>query len=366
MHSLRSLFKQELYDNCSVNTAKIAEHWIAMTESNCQLAFDLDTLCTQGTFVFNNALKGQMSLAHPQLDIESGEIININIEIGKKIQYHIHKVAPKSIQQQLIKTVISDKLYYMHSFCLTKNYVILLKSPLTCHTFKLMLGLPFNNTLQWDKRAASSFVIIHRHTGAISELETDPFICLHSVNAFELNNDIVMDLICYTDGNPYEELYIANLTSEKPVLRRTNLRRYVIDINRKVCAYQVLCDKTVEFPNINDSKVHGCNYQFAYTAWMSDRNQPFLNAIQKLDVISGTALTWKEDNCYPGEPVFIANPQAKNEDDGLLLFIVLNTAAQCSSLVILNALDMQQTAEVYLPFHLPLGLHGQFYHQNHR
>lgn len=361
-HSLRELFHPTIFDNCNVNIANITEHWMAMTESNCQLAFDLETLSTQGIFTFNQALPGQMSLAHPQVDIDSGDMINLTIDIGKKIQYHIYVVTPGSMQQQPIKTYVSDKLYYMHSFCLTKNYIILLKSPLTSNKFKLMLGLPFNHTLTWDKCASSSFVVMNRHNGDICEIETDPFICLHSVNAFERNHELVLDLICYTDGNPYDELYLANLTSDRPELRRSNLRRYIINMPTKSCEYEVLCDKIIEFPNINYDKIHGENYQFAYSAWMTDRNQLFLNAIQKLDVTTGNTLAWRKDHCYPGEPIFIAHPQAKNEDDGLLLFIVLNTQTQCSALVILNAQDMQPMAEVHLPIHLPLGLHGQFYH----
>ena len=39
---------------------------------------------------------------------------------------------------------------------------------------------------------------------------------------------------------------------------------------------------------------------------------------------SGQVKNWFEENCYPGEPVFIGSPNSKAEDDGVILSVVLN------------------------------------------
>ncbi|MCH9757247.1 MAG: carotenoid oxygenase family protein [Gammaproteobacteria bacterium] len=54
------------------------------------------------------------------------------------------------------------------------------------------------------------------------------------------------------------------------------------------------------------------------------------------------------------------NGVIKQEDHGVLLCIAYDTIRHCSSLIVIDARYMQQVAEIFLPFHLPMGLHGHF------
>jgi carotenoid cleavage dioxygenase-like enzyme len=47
-------------------------------------------------------------------------------------------------------------------------------------------------------------------------------------------------------------------------------------------------------------------------------------------VTSGQETVWHQEDCYPGEPVFVEKPEAQTEDDGILLSIVLNAVEQTS------------------------------------
>ncbi len=360
-HSISSIIKGEIYDNCNVNTNKIADQYIAMTEANLKLAFDVKTLKTLEKFQFSEPAQGKMSLAHPQLDIVSEDLFNITTEIGKTVKYHIYKTEKGSKRQTLINTYITDELFYMHSFSLTENYIILFKSPLIGNKFKLFFSYPFNDSLAWDKNESSFFVIINRQNGTIKEIETEPFIALHSVNAFELDDEIILDLICHYEGNPYDRLYLSNLTSKKPIFNKINLKRYTLDIQKKLVVQTILLDSRVEFPQINYNHCNGVKYQFAYMALMTDPHQLTFNAIQKINVNTGATQCWKKSEYYPGEPLFIQKPNTVIEDEGILLFIAFNAKNSLSSLIILDAKDMQQLAEIFLPFHLPFGLHGKFY-----
>lgn len=359
--ALKNLITPEQYDNCNVNTIKIDGQLVALTETSRSLTFDKTNLNTLSDFKFNDNLQGQMTLAHPHIDIKTGDIINITTEIGSKIKYHIYKVAHGSRQRTLIKTFVSDEFFYMHSFSITPSYIILFKSPLICNKYKLMFGLPFNDTLSWQKNKSSSFIIINRADGKVTEIETDAFICLHSVNAFELGSDIVLDLVCYENNNPYDELYLSNLLREPPLFCSPALRRYTVNLKQKECKFSTLGDGAVEFPRINYLQANGYNYQFAYTTLMINKEPYFFNALQKINVNTGKTQYWYKDNYYVGEAIFVKKPNDTMEDDGVLLFIAFNSISQCSALIILEAKTMQQMAEVALPFHLPFGLHGNFY-----
>ncbi|HEV2524453.1 MAG TPA: carotenoid oxygenase family protein, partial [Gammaproteobacteria bacterium] len=180
--AIHNLKASGLYDNCNVNITCIDNHFIALTESADTVEFNLNDLSTIGAFKFNDRLRGQTQLAHPQVDRKTGEIINVLTEFGKEIKYHIYKIAPNSTRREIIKTYISKIPFYMHSFSMTENYIVLFKSPLVMSAFKLMLGLPFNSCVSWQKNACSYFIVIDRRDGSVQEIETDAFLCLHSAN----------------------------------------------------------------------------------------------------------------------------------------------------------------------------------------
>jgi torulene dioxygenase len=72
-------------------------------------------------------LKGQMSCAHAQLDHETGEIFNFNLDLGASCTWRIFKSSLTTGKTEIL-AAISDKNVppaYIHSFCLTKDYVIL-------------------------------------------------------------------------------------------------------------------------------------------------------------------------------------------------------------------------------------------------
>ena len=96
-------------------------------------------------------------------------------------------------------------------------------------------------------------------------------------------------------------------------------------------------------------------------ACLTNNNKLFLNAIHKLNVNSGEIIAWQHPDYYPGEPVFVAKPNSEIEDEGVVMFIAYNQQTHHSALIVLDAQTMLQMVEAILPFHLPIGLHSNFY-----
>jgi len=72
-----------------------------------------------------------------------------------------------------------------------------------------------------------------------------------------------------------------------------------------------------------------------------------------------TSEVWVEPGCYPGEPVFVADPEGSGEGDGVLLSVVLDTDAATSFLLVLDAATLEEVARSGVPHHIPFGFHGQ-------
>ena len=81
---------------------------------------------------------------------------------------------------------------------------------------------------------------------------------------------------------------------------------------------------------------------------------------QQVNVATKEVKSWQAENCYPSEPVFIPNPNAQDEDDGVVLSAVIGIKGQRSFLLVLDAKDMKEIARGYVPVQLKPMIHGEF------
>jgi carotenoid cleavage dioxygenase-like enzyme len=57
----------------------------------------------------------------------------------------------------------------------------------------------------------------------------------------------------------------------------------------------------------------------------------------------------------------VAAPDAREEDDGVVLSVVLDAIAQRSYLLVLDAGSFEELARAEAPQRIPFGFHGQFF-----
>ncbi len=111
---------------------------------------------------------------------------------------------------------------------------------------------------------------------------------------------------------------------------------------------------------MNYGSRNGRDYSYVYGIGQ-DKKEPddWPERLVKVGVREGSAQVWREENCYPGEPVFVPAPGGQEEDEGVVLSVVLDVAAGTSFLLVLDAASFEEVARV--PHHLPFGFHGQFF-----
>ncbi len=86
----------------------------------------------------------------------------------------------------------------------------------------------------------------------------------------------------------------------------------------------------------------------------------FYDRLVKIDMETRQSFGWVEEGTYPGEPILVTAPEAKDEDDGVLLSVVLAPEEGKSFLVVLSAQSMEEVARAWLPLVVPHGFHGLF------
>jgi beta,beta-carotene 9',10'-dioxygenase len=358
-----TMFSSHTTDNTNVNIARVANKFIAMTETPIPIEFDPHTLETVGVIDYNDHISGRLTTAHPHHDFDKEETINYMTQFSRESKYNIYRVITGK-NRELITSIRSKEPSYMHSFALTENYVILVEFPLVINPIDLLVsGKPFIENFKWKPERGTKFTVVSRSDGKIvGSYHTDPFFAFHHVNAFEIENKIVLDIVTYQNDDIIRSLYldvVRGNVKDKKTIPTSELRRYEIRLNSNFIEHET-SHVMLELPRINYRRNNMKDYDFMYAAGTHSIGD-FTNRLIKINVKSKDFAVWSEKGCHPGEPVFVARPGGVQEDDGLVLSVVLDSNKENSYLLVLNAQSFEEIARAEVPHHIPYGIHGQYF-----
>ena len=369
----RSLFKRVTTmlspprnDNTNVNLGRLGERYVAMTELPLPVEFDPKTLETLGLIEWKDKLTGQVSTAHPHLDRKRGEFLNYVVRFGPKTAYQVYGVPPGSVSRREIASIPSREPAYMHSFGITERYIVLAEFPLVVNPLKLatsaLAGRAFIDNYEWKPERGTRFLAIDRDTGKLhGAYEAEACFGFHHVNAFEHGGELVVDLCAYEDPSLIEMLEVQRLRDAADPIPKGEMRRYRMPLEGGEARGEKVADVAFDLPRINYRSRNEREYRFTYGAGFKGPDSEWFDQVVKVDVTTGEARTWSEDGCFPGEAVFVAAPDARAEDDGVVLSVVLDPAAGRSFLAVLDASSFEELGRAEAPHHIPHGFHGQFF-----
>ena len=354
---VQSMFSPALSDNANVNVSRLGERFVAMTETPIPVEFDPHTLATAAVAPYR--APGQLSTAHPHMDRASGGMLNYAAKLGGSSSYRFFMLAPDASEPRVIGSLPVKHPAYMHSFGLTERWLVLVEFPFVVNPLSLALaGRPYIENYRWQPERGTRFTLVDRRSGETSGgFETDACFAFHHVNAYEDGGEVVVDVCAYADAGIVEDLYLERLRAGKPTAEAT-LTRFRLDLDGRKVSREPLSEESLELPRINYGRCNERPYRYVWGAGTGPSG--FLESVVKVDTHDGQALKWCQSGCYAGEPVFVARPDAAQEDDGVLLSVVLDAPAGRSFMLVLDAADLGELARAEVPHHIPFGFHGQF------
>lgn len=361
-----SIFHPQLTDNGAVNVTRLGERYLALTETPLPVAFDPSTLETLGV---EGRPPVDLATAHPHHDPVRKELIGHGAKLGPRNSYVVYAMCDSGGRRVVGRVKGIDRPAYMHSFGLTERYAILHEGSLVVNPLRLAFsGRPFIENFRWEPERGSRFWAIDRTSGrALGPWTAPPLFCFHHVNAFEEHGELVVDLLAYDDAEVVWALGLARLRAGEhapsPRLHRYRLPTTAFGSGASPRAVEPerLAEVPFELPRINYRMRNGRPYRYVYGAGSANGGNALFDRILKVDVTTGAAATWDEPGTFPGEPVFVARPEAEAEDDGVLLSVLLEPERSASSLVVLDATDLSELARARVPHHIPFGFHGQHF-----
>lgn len=359
-----AVFNPKITDSAKVSIAKIAQRYMALAETPIQVEFDPTTLESVGVYNYEDRLVGQMTTVHPQFDFDNDTVFNLVTRYHRISHYNLYQMKGKNPPTKLAALPVHSPAY-MHSFGMSKNYFILTEFPLVVNPLNLLLWLkPYIENFKWKPERGTPFWVINRHTGeVVGHYESDPFFAFHHINAFEQEDDLIVDLAAYDDANIIQSYYLERLKSNQNQLPYGKLKRFRVPLKGKRVTSETISDSCMELPNFDYARLNtDPNYQFVYSVSLNAQNKSgFYNQLLKVDIKERKDVFWYEPGCYPGEPIFIGKPGRSNEDDGVILSIVLDEKAGTSFLLILDANSFGELARAEIPQPVLFGYHGAYF-----
>ena len=353
---VQAAFSPKLTDNGAVNVVRLGDETLALTETPLPVAFEPDTLRTLGVTGWAKDIPGQLTIAHPHYDRESGELLSYAAHLGPRSRYRLYAVRPGGTVR-VVASVPVDRPAYMHSFALTERYAVLAEWPLVLNPIRLALsGRPFIENYRWEPERGTRYTVIDRTDGTVRARVQGPArFSFHHVNAFERDGTLILDASTYDDPSIIDLLYLdrARAGAGLPPAR---LARHTVPLDGGDVIVEQLAEPNFELARIDYRHFNGRDYRYAWGA--TSRGGAWLDGIVKLDATGADEpLVWSEDGCYPGEPVFVGRGEP---DQGVLLSIVLDARRATSLLLVLDAATLDEVARAEVPHAIPFHFHGDY------
>ncbi|CAH2108026.1 unnamed protein product [Euphydryas editha] len=369
-------------DNAGVSVYPFGDQVYAMTEVPTVFKIDPESLETLERKSLINKLV-VCHTAHPHI-MPNGDMYNVGVQLVQGLLKHVIVRFPYNVKGDMFdaaEVVIAVEPRwrfsptYMHSFGVTENYFVIIEQPFALSTLNIVRNMvinkPFSATLAWYPEYETQILLVNRITGEEKRYRTDTFFFMHIVNSYEIDGKVIIDVCVYKDAKIIDAMYVDAIKNKDryPDYQQWNQcrpKRFEMPLDApsftKIEAV-LLADIGIEAPRINYDFYNGKPYRYFYGigAGMSSKHA---RSIIKVDTLTGDVKTWRETDGNPSEPIFVATPDSKNEDDGVLLSAILwSNKDNAVSLVVLNARDLQEIAraDFTTPSQVPNCFHGWYF-----
>ncbi|MEQ1828520.1 MAG: carotenoid oxygenase family protein [Pirellula sp.] len=342
---------------------------LAFGEQSLPMELDpvtLETVTPEHTFDFEGALNDAAPFsAHPKIDDRTGELLNFGVFFSPLrpvlVYYRFDQNGALACRTQ----VPLDMPCSLHDFASSEHFVIFYLSPYVLDSTGLTKrGLSTLDSLSWQPERGGQILILNRSSGdEVARIPIAGKYCLHTINAFERDSTLVLDVI-ELERPMYDQYLLPNLFEDAPGGQPT---RYEIDLDR----FTILEKKEIpyrcapDFPTI-DSRLQSSAYNQMWMLGISktgSQGAKFFDQLVHANWLTPNELDiW---SCPAGyylgsEPVFIPSPDTV--DDGIVICHLLDGMTLTSHFAFFpsNHISKGPSGLITLANSIHLGFHSSF------
>jgi carotenoid cleavage dioxygenase len=314
-----------------------AGHLLALVEARLPVEVTRE-LETVGRFSFG-ANDFRSMIAHPKKCPQSGELLFISYGRERPhMTYYRADAGGRIVHRAPVEV---PAMTYMHDIAITERYMVFWDLPVLIADYRS--PMPF----QWadDYRARIGVIPRDGHDADVRWFDVEPCMILHTANAFEDDERVVLDVV-----------------RSPRMMMPAELHRFTFDLRTGNVSDGVIDSRFVDLPRIHPS-FEGRKYRYAYGVelrdWIGGGFQS--TTLRKCDMEAHTTVLHDFGaSRMPGECVIAPRPDATSEDDAWAMLFVYDKSRDASDFVVLDArrFEDEPVATVRLPCRVPIGFHG--------
>lgn len=359
----RSVKHSDDMNVANISVLPLPDELLALWEGGSAWSLDPKSLATKGKKVFSAETQGLPFSAHPRTDSD-GRIWNFGYMrgSGKLVLYELSPLG----KLNRVKLVDAPNADMVHDFVITQRYLVFVLSPVLYKRSGSTKPQSFLSNMVWDGTEPVVVMLIDKNTlKPVQQLETDSFFAFHFGNAYEEGNTIRVDVARAPAFDVLmRSISQATLGLPTPAMNREQSLQLVIDLSTKRVRVEALPFFAADFPRY-DQRYTGQSASRLFM--MGEANHratsPFgLGDLMAYEHHSQNMRHYRyPEHVIAEEHVFVEAPGG-TEGVGWVLGTSFDSIKKRTSLCVFDseAVDEGPICTAVLPYHLPLGLHGQF------
>ncbi|MFP3902592.1 MAG: carotenoid oxygenase family protein [Acidimicrobiia bacterium] len=341
---------RSVHDVVNTHVIGLDGRTFALVEAGSQpveLTYELDPV---GPCDLDGTLTGSFS-AHTHRDPATGDLHAVTYHWSWDHIRHV-VVGPDARVRREVSVPVPDGPM-VHDCAITERHVLLFDLPCTFDLDAVAAGASFPYRWNPDHPPRVGLLPLDGGPEDVRWFEAPSCYVFHTLNAYDAGGAVVVDLV----RHPRVFATVLNGPSEGT----TTLERWTLDLEGGRLTTEVLDDRGVEFPRLDERRV-GRAHRYGYAAVFGS-GAAHGQTTTKHDMATGRV---EVHDHGPGraalEPVFVPRDGASAEDDGWVLTYVYDAGTDRSDVVILAAQDLggDPVATVHLPARVPFGFHGSW------
>ena len=350
------------------------EKLYAFDEFQQPYSLDPDTLETKGYALLENFEQTKFFSAHSKIDRKTGEWLFFGLEFGATVSLHLI-ILDKNNRLKRHQKIGLPRSVYVHDFFVSDRHIIVNLPPADLKFLDYLLGrTSILGSMSWQPEKGNLVLVFDRDISSKPvQLETEASWMWHSLNAYEDGEVIIADFVGYQNPDHIlgeDPALIAIMSGRKGQYNYAGeIRRYVINLNKKKIRPEILDKGSYDFPSINLQ--HMCHkYRFGYLTKKQEK-EIFFTGLARIDMENSSSQSYDfGPGKFCSEPVFVPVPGYRysawtDKEPGWLLTEVYDSGKQKTFLALFRADNISDgpLARAYLNQAIPLGFHGFWYPQ---
>lgn len=329
---------------------------------------------------WNKKLYALMEISKPieinPHSLETGEVTDFDGQIRESFSAHPHRVEKLKttfnfgIRGQFIDlyALPDDKEFkylgaikapwegMIHDFMATEKHLIFFIGPAQLIKWRALLGYgDLSDYFKWKPQLGMQIIVVPlSQIDKPIYLSTDTFWIWHFVNAYEENNEIIVEAIRHDHFGAF-----AAPSSAGPEQAMPSLHRFKINLMSKKISDESLWKTACEFPSVHPDFA-GSKNQYIYLQTFNEDNE-IGGGVVKYNCKTNEISRWLAPKDHLGcEPIFVSKNRI--ESDGYLLQFIKDPIIEKSYVAILDADKLEEGPVAKVWFHeaIPMTFHGVF------